>query len=120
MTAYKLLGVAAEDNEPSFTLLARDPDAAILIDFWATWKERQGFSREETQHARSIAQNMNEFRKQREELRDAERELADARKEAANEHAAAVLATTHEANNTLVRAAVDSEFNGSLFEDIER
>jgi hypothetical protein len=78
---YKLLGVKPEENEPSFTLLARDQDAAILIDFWATWKERQGFPHEETQHARSIARSMNEYRAQQSELRDAERELQAARAE---------------------------------------
>ena len=29
---------AAEDDEPMFVLLARDPDAPALVEQWATWR----------------------------------------------------------------------------------
>lgn len=48
----------AGDDEPMFVLLARDADAPILVDLWASLRERDGEDAAKVQEARDCADAM--------------------------------------------------------------
>lgn len=55
---------AAEDDEPMFVLLARDPYAPALVDDWADEREHRGREgdREKADDARHVAAEMRAWR----------------------------------------------------------
>ena len=53
---------AAAEDEPIFTLLARDPDAPLIVEIWALMRDaRKGLS-ERADNARAVAQQMREWK----------------------------------------------------------
>ena len=63
----------AEPDEPMFTLLARDPLAALLVEVWASLREIQGCSEHPRRNhdakiieARECAKAMREWRSSKE------------------------------------------------------
>ncbi len=54
----------AESDEPMFTLLARDPQAPVLIRAWAAQRWQQGEDPEKVANARAIADAMDAWRKE--------------------------------------------------------
>lgn len=52
----------AEPDEPMFVLLARDPDAADLVDEWVKRQELRGTSRDKLNEALACAQDMRAWR----------------------------------------------------------
>lgn len=56
---------AAEDDEPTFTLLGRDRHAPVLVRNWAALREAAGEDQAKVQEARDCADAMEAFREQR-------------------------------------------------------
>lgn len=54
---------AAEDDEPMFVLLARDPLAPILVELWASL--RAGDDDEKVIEAQAVAEEMRRWRRHR-------------------------------------------------------
>lgn len=48
----------AEPNEPMFVLLARDPQAPILVDLWAYIRQELGEHPDKLAEARQLARDM--------------------------------------------------------------
>src|SRR5882757_2651390 len=68
----------AEDDEPLFTLLARDPLAPILVSLWAALREHGGDDKKKVSEARTCAVAMLKWRRDRE---DCERKGSEFEKE---------------------------------------
>lgn len=49
---------AAEDDEPMFVLLARDPHAPFLVELWATFRELHAGNPSKVAEARKCANDM--------------------------------------------------------------
>ncbi len=52
----------AEDDEPLFTLLARDPMASVLVQIWATSCEAMGQPEHRSEEANKVAEAMDAWR----------------------------------------------------------
>lgn len=52
----------AEDDEELFTLLARDPDAPEVVEFWAALRVRREGSTEKVRGADQVAEDMRKWR----------------------------------------------------------
>lgn len=53
----------ADPDEPLFVLLARDPLAPLLVDFWAMLNEAEGLVPSKTYEARGCAMAMRRWRR---------------------------------------------------------
>lgn len=52
----------ATPDEPIFTLLARDPDAALVVEIWASIREARTGPTDRTREARHVAHTMRTWR----------------------------------------------------------
>lgn len=53
---------AADDDEPMFVLLARDPMAPDVVRYWAMWRELSGADAAKVDEARACARAMEDWR----------------------------------------------------------
>ncbi len=58
---FDCYGEAASD-EPIFTLLARDPDAALVVEIWCSIREARTGPTDRTREARDVAASMRRWR----------------------------------------------------------